>query len=245
MGFTNSGGNSGLTTYLCNPQFDIHVIEAATNLMISLTAPQLITFQVFYWNANDINKSIRQFKRGDLLFDSEYNNDYQISVLNNVEPGYYRIVCSTKEPNQRDKFNLKVFHDSPIELSKANTTLGLFLDSVTIDWNSVTRNQYKLKFSIRQYNNRLSFHIQHSNNNFTKAERTGSYRPRMRGSLFNLDTQKPVQINEEWQASLYGIFVNCHIADPGKYVLLVERFEPGSGHLKVEIGCNNAFHLLV
>lgn len=239
--FSNCGGNSSLTTYLINPQFDLQVMEP-TDLLISLTSPQLISFQVFYWNANDVNKCMRTFKRGDLLFDNEYANKCQISVLNNVEPGYYRIICSTKEANSRDKFNLKVFHNSPIELSKVSTSLGLFLDSILVNWNN--NNQHKLKFATRSHNSRLCFHIQHSNNDFTTSERIGSYRPRMRGSLFNLDTQMPVQINEEWQTSLYGIFVECRVADPGRYVLLVERFEPGIGTLKVEVGSNNAFEII-
>lgn len=243
--FTNSGGNRTLSTYLKNPQFDLEV-KASTDLLILLLAPQHITFQIFYWNQYEKNKSMRIFKRGDLLVDEPYNLGIQSYTLTNVEPGHYRIICSCNNDNIRDKFKLYVYHDSTesdmIKLDKVTSSLGLFLNTVRFDWKGY--NRHKIRFSTKEYNNKVSFHISFSSSNFLKPETSSNYRPSIRGSLFHEASQRPVQINEEWDNGLYGVFFDSTIEAPGNYILLVERFEPGYGYTEVECGSNKQFSMV-
>lgn len=61
----------------------------------------------------------------------------------------------------------------------------------------------------------------------------------MRASLFNSQTKQPIQINEQFNDSLYGVFLHEILPLPEEYILLIERFEIGYGRCVVEIGCNN------
>lgn len=234
--FTNSGGEITYSTYLKNPQFDVEVTKS-TDVLVVLESNQVCNFQMFYWNEQDKNRSMREVKSGDLLVDPPYTSGTQSYNLS-LEPGIYRIICSCRDPEVRGKFKLLVYHcDGEIKLSKVVNPLGLFMERITFDWNNMNRN--KIPFSLNTYQNKLSFHIQHSSNNFTKPEKVVTYRPNMRASVFNLDTSQPIKVNEEWDNSVYGIFFDCQIPNPGNYVLLVERFEPGTGTVEINIGCNN------
>ncbi|CAH6718712.1 calpain-like protease palB/RIM13 [[Candida] jaroonii] len=239
--FTNGGGENTYSTYLKNPQFDIEVTDS-TDVFITLESNQVSTFHMFYWNEQDKNKSMREFKSGDLLIDPPYLSGTQSCHLNHLEPGFYRIICSCRDPETRDKFKLSVYHcEGEIKISKVINPLGLFMERITFDWNNMNRN--KIPFSLKTYQNKLSFHIQHSSNNFTKAEKVVTYRPNMRASIFSLDTSQPVKVNEEWNNSIYGIFFDCQINNPGNFVLLVERFEPGVGTVEINFGCNNRLYI--
>lgn len=243
--FNNSGGNSSLSTYLKNPQFDLKVNQP-TDLLIVLSAPQFITFQVFYWNLYDKNKGMRIFKRGDLLVDEPYSNGTQSYTFTSIEPGHYRIICSCNDAEIREKFTLKVYHRLPdpalVNLDKVTSSLGLFLNSTRFDWNG--SNRCKVRIATKEFQNKFSFHIIYSSSNFMRPETKSNYRPAIRGSIFNEGTRRPIQINEEWDNNVYGIFIDCTIEEPGSYVLLVERFEPGYGSTEVEIGSNKHFNIL-
>ena len=118
-------------------------------------------------------------------------------------------------------------------MSKTSTSIGLYTKTKTFDWNN--NNRYKLYFDVVNFNCRLTFHVHRPYETQHQTE-PSQYVPAIRGSVFRQADSQPVIINEGWNNSIYGIFVDCTIEQPGTYILLVERFEMGRGNCVVDIG---------
>ncbi|CUM54500.1 Calpain-like protease palB/RIM13 [Debaryomyces fabryi] len=244
----NSGGNWSLSTYIDNPQYDIQIKELSTNMMIGLFSEfkdKFVNFHIFQSDPRDRGRHIRLFDKSKLLVNEKYSMSYQFEDLKNLQPGFYKIVVSTFDSNLKGDFKLLAIHDSPpsgIVISKIHASLGLFLQKSEVSWNN--SNRFKLYFEATQFNSRFTFHITHYNHDNKNTESLSDYRPSIRGSIFDAENSQPIQINEEWNDSLYGLFIDCEIQKPNTYILLVERFELGSGRCKIDIGCNRKFNIL-
>lgn len=243
----NSGGNWSLSTYINNPQYDIQIKESA-NIMVGLFSEfkdKFVNFHIFHSDPRDKGQRIRSFDKSKLLVNEKYSMSYQFEDLKNLQPGFYKIVLSTFDSNLYGDFKLFAIHDSSssnIIISKIHASLGLFLQKAEFSWNS--SNRFKLYFETTQFNSRFTFHITHYNHDNKNTESLSDYRPSMRGSIFDAENGQPIQINEEWNDSLYGLFIDCEIQKSDTYILLVERFELGSGRCKIDVGCNRKFNIL-
>ena len=244
----NSGGNWSLSTYIDNPQYDIEVKTLPTNIMIGLFSEfkdKFVNFHIFQSDPSGKGHRIRLFDKSKLLVNEKYSMTYQFEDFKSLQPGFYKIVASAFDNNLNGAFELLAIHDSPpnnISITKIHPSLGLFLQKKEFDWKS--SNRFKLYFKATQFSSRFTFHLKHYSHINKNTESLSDYRPFIRGSIFDAENSQPIQINEEWNDSLYGLFIDCDIQKPKTYILLVERFELGSGRCKVDIGCNRKFNIL-
>lgn len=244
----NSGGNWSFSSYIDNPQYDIMLNRSSANLMIGLYsefADKFVNFHIFQSDPSEESRCIKLFDKTKLIFDEKYNMTFQFHEIKNLHPGLYKLVLSSYDNNLEGNFEVFVLHDVPednLTITKTHTSLGLFERKREFEWNN--SNRFKLYFQTTQFNSHLTFHIKHYNQITKQIESLSDYRPSLRGSIFNAENSQPIVINEEWNSSLYGLFVECDIQDPGTYILLIERFELGSGQCKVEIGCNRKFTIV-
>ncbi|ABN64360.2 predicted protein [Scheffersomyces stipitis CBS 6054] len=241
---TNSGGNWSFSSFINNPQYSIE-ITAESNLQLALfsNSPKtVVNFHLFHSEKGSINIPLRTFDKKKLLLHENYNEGYQIYHFRNLQPGYYKLVLSTFDVGVRDGYQLLAnFSEvSSVKISKIWNHLGLFTEKRQIEWSN--SNRFKLHFSVDNFKSKMTFHIQHRNG-ANEYESSSSYRPGIRASIFHARTQAPIQINENWSESLYGVFVDCFLEWPGEFILLVERFEQGPGRCTVEIGSSTKFSL--
>lgn len=239
--FNNCGGSHLYSTYLENPQFNLEVKNSkgkTGNMYIVLESSQVSGFQMFYWSRNDINKGIRDFNNHKVIVNEAYKSTTQATKVTGIETGVYRIVCGCDEPGKTGLFKLSVYCENGcfVSLKKAITSIGLFIHNISFEWNQASK--HKTEFRVNTFNNQMTVHIQYSGNNFQTADKLVNYRPQMRGSIYKANGD-PILINKEWNNSIFGIFLDCNIESPGTYILLIERFESGSGSTEVKIGCNN------
>lgn len=231
---TNSGGLSLYSTAINNPQYDISV-SSKTVLMIlllSLNHSSPIGFHLFY--ANNPGQCLRTMD-GNVVAHDGYNPGFQLTTIE-LSPGTYRLVCSCKEAKVLQQFTLSLFAEQSIKVTKVPNVLGLFLDSKVYNWLGTTR--HKIKFNTTHPNTKITFHLQYSSSP-SFVNKLSNYRPSMRGSIFDSVTSAPVVINESWDNNLYGVFVDCVLEHSKGYILLVERFEPGDGYVKVSLGSSS------
>lgn len=239
--FTNNGGQKLLSSFTKNPQFDL-VITQPTDILLSLLgslADHSVSCVVLFSEWSNKGKPLRQVSR--VLVDEQFSYGASYQDMGHVSPGIYRIVCCNSN-KVRGPFKLQIHHNVPnaVELTSVSGSVGLFMDSKRYDWSGT--NRYKMKFTTAKHNSQFVFQIQHSNNDFASPSAYSDYRPQIRGSVFNADTQVPVTINEDWSTNLYGVFVDCTVG-PGNYILLVERLEPGTGAIEITLGSNNQFNI--
>ncbi|KAK6456924.1 uncharacterized protein RJT20DRAFT_93983 [Scheffersomyces xylosifermentans] len=242
----NSGGNWAISTFIKNPQYCIKINEV-TDLQIGLfssSAKSVINFHVFHSDKHIKDLPVRTFDKTKLLFNEKYNEGFQVHNYKNVQPGYLKVVLSTYDYGHHDEYNLIVNYGGSnqdnVTITKLSNSIGLFTDKRSYDWQN--SNRFKLNFVVDSFDSKMTFHIQHLNS-LKDHDLLANYRPAIRGSIFNARTQRPVQINEVWKESLYGVYVDGLIEQPGEYILLVERFEQGQGRCVVEVGSNKRFTL--
>jgi hypothetical protein len=232
---TNNGGNWANSSYIMNPQYDLELTEK-TDVLVALFAEQLDTIVGFHLlNSDKAHKSfpLRNFDNSKLIVNSNYNQGSQIYQFHQLGAGSYKLVLSTYDTTMLSKYNLAVNSSCPVEITKTSTSIGLYTKTKTFDWNN--NNRYKLYFEVANFNCKLTFHV-HGSHNAQQQAKPSQYVPAIRGSVFRQVDSQPVIINEAWCNSIYGIFVDCTIEQPGTYILLVERFEMGQGTCVIDIG---------
>lgn len=246
-----SGGNYALPTYIYNPQYTLRVTKQLINLYVGLVgelADQYYNVHIFSSDSTDAEKPLRSISLQKLVKEENYHIGSVVYHVPDLKPGTYRMVCSTYTalPNHKPtQFCLRLNHDSTnkddVTLTKCYNALGLFVLKETFSWEQ--RNRLKICFRTTSRQCKVTFHIKYSTDLGQSTDDSTHYRPKMRASIFNRTTEQPVQVNEKWNDSLYGVFVDCILPDVQEYILLVERFELGSGLAIIEIGSSRMIEL--
>ena len=227
-----NGGNWALSTYIKNPQYDITISES-TDLVVGMYGNGQINFHLFHSDTK-IGQRLRKFDKTKLENYQNYNTSMQLQKYH-LSPGNYKLVVSEYERGQGD-YKVVFNSSNPISISKIPQSLGLYTTKTSFNWENT--NRYKLSIETTNYNSRITFCINYFNSESDDYELQNNYRPAMRASIFHSRTKQPIQINEDFNDCLYGIFVDELLYEPGEYILLIERFEIGYGRCTVEIGCN-------
>ena len=243
---SNAGGSWAMSTFINNPQLCLEVREELDLVLVLFSEANntLLNFHMFHCDRNGKDLPLRNFDKSKLIFNEKYNEGFQI-INKHLQPGHYKLIVSTFESNVFGKLNLLFNYSNnreALDVSKISNSLGLFMDRKQFQWNNA--NRFKLNFVVEKHNSNFSFQICHLNHQDLEYDTSSDYRPAIRASVFCASSTKPVQINEIWNDSLYGVFVDCLISNPGEYILLVERFEIGQGRCSVNIGCNKKFLIL-
>lgn len=227
------GGNWSMPTYIYNPQFDL-VVENDTQVDLALYSEHGINvnIDVFHSDRSDAGSSIRLFDPSKLIFQDKYSHECQVQSLL-LLLGTYKVVVSNYE-NIAGDYSFHVFANADISVKQIIPLLGFFLRRLVLQWNQ--SNRIKVYFDIEAYNSKMTIHM-----NATGSNSSSAYRPPIRGSIFDSKTLLGILLNEEWCDLPYGNFIDITLKSPGRYVLLVERFEQGSGNCMIQIGCNNQF----
>lgn len=227
------GGNWSMPTYIYNPQFDL-VVEKDTRVDLALYSEHgiYVNIDVFHSDSSDTGSSIRLFDPSKLIFQDKYSHECQVQSLLLLS-GTYKVVISNYQ-NTAGNYFFHVFANAEITVKQIIPLLGIFLRRLVLQWNQ--SNRIKIYFDVESYNSKMTIHLSATDSNSSSA-----YRPSIRGSIFDSKTLLGILLNEEWCDLPYGNFIDITLESPGRYVLLVERFEQGSGSCMIQIGCSNQF----
>lgn len=236
------GGNWLLPSYVKNPQFDVEINSENTRLDMALfSSPEkAVNMHFFFADKDDIGVSIRNFDKSKLVFSNDYTASFQHKEVEYLQKGHYKLVLSCFDNETAAKYDLYGLFSGPkdaLKMTPIDSSLGLFLRTKRVMWNNSSR--IKVPFTTKYYNTALTFHITHENSHF--AASLESYRPAIRGSVFDEKSALPLRINELWNDSVYGVFVDCVVPAPTTCILLIERLEPGMGSCTVAGGGATAF----
>lgn len=239
--FGSNGGNWSLETFIDNPQYDL-TIESVTDMLIILKtkAKAYINFHLLHCDAAQVGKKIRNFDKSKILFDYKYENEIQVQEVKHVEPGNYKLVVSAFSPEDKGEFDLLVYNSGsrPLRLNKVPEALGTFVQKSQFEWNFSNRKKFSVEAEHSQTN--ITFR-------FCANEEGGSstgYRPALRASIFDSSNGEPVVVTNQWNDCIYGVFLDCTLPKTtNKYILLVERFETGSGVCRVVVGSSGRVHM--
>lgn len=241
---SNGGGSWALSTYINNPQYSLDIREETDLVLVLLSTNRpLLNINMFHCDKHEKDVAIRNFDKSKLIFNERYNEGFQI-INQHLVSGHYKLIVSTYENNLYDQFELILNYSTreAVSITKISNSLGLFMDKKQFQWNNT--NRYKLNFVAENHNSKFTFKISHFNHTTQDYDSSSDYRPAIRASIFCATTTKPIQINELWNDSLYGVFVDCLLDEPGKFILLIERFEMGQGRCNIDIGCNKKFYIV-
>lgn len=229
----SGGGNWSMPTYIYNPQYDL-VVKQNTKVELALySVPETyVNVDVFHIDSEHLGRSIRLYDATKLVVHRKYNPQLLVHTIL-LLLGSYKVVVSNYD-NIGAPFTMNFFAEADIQMTRVIPSLGVFLRSKVLEWNRTSR--IKVYFETQGFSSQITLHVYSSNSN-----NTSSYRPPIRGSIFDVSTSEGVIINHDWSDSPYGIFIDAAISEPGKYVLLLERFEQGNGSCVVQMGCNNQF----
>lgn len=217
------GGNWAHQSYIKNPQYELTIPKWPSDVNVTLglfSKPDvLLNFQL-YWNDD------KPFSSKPSLINEKYQAGSMTSSISLKSGQKYKLVLSTYDPDVLASFQLLINSEVDLSIKRISTRLGLFLKSFKFGWNN--RNRFKFKFKVKRQTE-LKAHIW-SENSYS------SYRPKVRASLFYSDG-RPIQINSEFDDSLYGIWLqNVTISPDDSVILLIERFEVGNDEMFIEIG---------
>ncbi|RLV93497.1 Calpain-like protease palB/RIM13 [Spathaspora sp. JA1] len=217
-----NGGNWSMSTFINNPQYDL-TIEKDTNLTVAVYGNTQVNTYLFQSDNSKLGQRIHKFDKSKLLNNEHYNSGFQLNTYHSLTPGNYKLIVSAYD-KYIGKYKLLINSTSQAQLEKIPLNWGLFSTKTSFDWNN--QNRVKLHFTTGSYNTKVTFHIIYSNSD-KEYEVLTNYRPAIRASIFQTKNSVPIVINEKFNDSLYGIFVDWTIEQPGEYILLVERFESG------------------
>lgn len=233
-----NGGNWALTSFLKNPQYELEIKNNPANLqmiLISDNPDKQVNFHLFYSEVR--GKAVRNFDKSKLLFNENYTPEFHFHAIQDLKPGVYKLILSSYNKEVEGNFTLLTYHDSSgdnVKITPLSTSLGLFINSKEFLWNNLNRK--KLYFQTEYFITSITFRLRFRNNRDSSQDSATDYRPGMRGSVFNAETQEAVQINEKWNDCPFGVYVDCVLLNPGSYILLIERFEAGTGYCTVDVG---------
>ncbi|KAF3987708.1 hypothetical protein FT663_03707 [Candidozyma haemuli var. vulneris] len=235
----DNGGNWALESYIDNPQWDLDIKQRLPKMFIAVSSSETadVNFHLLHTDKSQHMVKLRNFDKSKLLFCDNYSPGIHHHEVHDVEPGQLRLVVSNYDASVSGKFHLIVMYDggkNNVELEKVPKALGLYNETVKFNWDQ--RNRYKLVIRSTVPNTKVTFKLQAGE----KPQTLSSYRPAVRGSLFDSATQQPVSVNDKWNDSVYGVFVDCTLAKAHHdYILLVERFETGDGVCRVTSGSSS------
>lgn len=240
-----NGGNWSLSSFIQNPQYDIEIFENMDIFILVFTndMKSLINFHLLHSDVTDKLLPVRLFDKSKLLINENYNQNYQASNIKNLTPGIYKLIVSNYERSNLDLFTVLInYTGSPtsLQIQKTSNHLGLFTTSYHFNWNN--NNRHRVLVSTSSHNTRLTFHLHLPYGN--QEGLISTYVPAIRGLIFRKSNSQPILINETWNNSIYGIFVDCILDIPDVYILLVERFESGNGTVIVDVGSDKKIEFL-
>lgn len=233
--FGYNGGSWIEELYIDNPQWDMVVGNSVKNINLVVTCPEDpgISFHVFNWEKQNMGQKIRNFEKSVLVHCENYTKFLHDLSMHQVNPGVYRIVVSCYDSSFKGDFQLLCMHDGEkdsVSLEKVPHTMGLYCAKVNFDWNLSNRRKYALW--ARKPQTKVTFHIRQGE---PRSQDVSGYRPAVRASLFDGVSKNPVVVNEKWNDCVYGVFVDCVIPEKDhQYILLVERFDTGSGLCRLD-----------
>lgn len=230
-----NGGSWIHELYVDNPQWDMVVGNDVENVLLLLTCPENanISIHIFNWDQSLVGKKLRNFDKAALVHCEDYTRSFHEALFSPEGRGVYRVVVSCYDAAYKGSFRLLAMHngiqENSVLLEKTPQTYNLYEQSLAFDWNMSNRHKYAI-FTKRPKTN-VTFHFRQGN---LRSQETSGYRPAVRASVFDGISKLPVVVNEKWNDSVYGVFVDCTlpIADH-QYILLVERFDTGSGLCRV------------
>lgn len=238
--WTTGGGNWTLSSFTDNPQYLIEVKQDIDGCVMALysRSKQSVCFHIFHCEQSERYTRVRNFDKSKLLFCENYAVGVVVASLPALRKGLYKLVLSSYEPvNTHMDYTLLVNYSAPQEslnISSIPSSLGLFTQSQRFEWEG--GNRFKMFFVVNNHHVKATFVLKHFNDYEThKFESVSDYRPSLRGSVFK-STGRPIQVNDKWNDSLFGTYVDVTLEEPGEYVLLVERFEAGKGSCLVDMG---------
>lgn len=235
----NNGGNWALELYIDNPQWELEIKRRMPKLFIAVSCKEEsdVNFHLLHTEKSQNLTKLRNFDKSKILFCDNYSPGIHHHELHDVEPGNLRLVVSNYNSDYIGKFHLLLMYDGSkgdLIIEKVPKALGLYNDTVEFSWN--LRNRYKFTVRTEVTNTSVIFKLQAG----TKLQTLSLYRPAVRASLFDAVTQQPVVVNDKWNDSVYGVFVDCVLKKPNHdYILLVERFETGEGICRVTLGSSS------
>ncbi|KAK6462560.1 hypothetical protein DFJ63DRAFT_161939 [Scheffersomyces coipomensis] len=245
---SNCGGNWSLSSYIDNPQYCIEV-QKETDVLLSIFGNlknDAINFHLFHSEKHMKDEPLRSFDKSKLLLNEHYSEGYQLYNFKKLQPGFYKLIVSTYDYGSMGEFRILLNHDDPdlenVKVNKIFSTLGLFNDKKKVCWEG--SNRFKLRFTLDSFKSNITIHLKHLNDVDSLYDSIQNYRPAIRASIFDATTSQPIQINEQWSDSLYGIYLDCMIQNSGEYILLVERFEVGRGFCIVDIGSDKKLSII-
>lgn len=260
LDFRNLGGLWAHLLYIYNPQWDVQVKDDDVVAVVAVFAARLDTMiNVHLFSADSANRGlpIRTFDKARLVANENYNPGYQLYRFDHLPRGLYKMVVLAYDPRVVEKFKVYFTYlgtnKTRVSVHPILTLLGLFVKQMLFDWEN--RNRCKIGFRTENFNCRFTIHVTNYSDDAlivpglpplaqtAMVELITSYRPAIRGLVFGADNGEPVQVNTEWDNSVYGLFIDVTIANPGTYILLLERFEPNRGRCVVEFGCNKTFDI--
>ncbi|RKP31228.1 cysteine proteinase [Metschnikowia bicuspidata] len=232
------GGSWANETCINNPQYDLKVATPfSLAIVIATKSPNVeVAVHLFHCEASQVGRKLKTFERSKLFTNVNYSKLICILKLNDLEPGNYRIVVSALDCKENEEYQIVLSHDAEeqVELKKVPASLGTFEQKHCFEWNGKNRTKYL----VRSEYSRTKMTIQMLAG--SELQTLGAYIPAVRASLFDFKTGKPVKLTTEWNNSLYGVFLDCELAEKDRdYVLLIERFEPGDGTCRIHVGSNS------
>lgn len=239
-GFGSNGGNWSLASFVDNPQYDLRV-DSVTSMLVVLrtTAKAYVNFHILHCDSSQIGRKLRNFDKSKILFDYKYENELQVQEVKHIEPGNYRLVVSASTQEDKGDFVLLVYNSGskPLHLAKVPEALGTFMQKLQFEWNFSNRRKFSVTANHSQTNVTFRFCPNEQNSSPT------AYRPALRASVFD-SNGLPVVITNQWNDCIYGVFLDCTLPKAEhKYILLVERFETGSGICRLVVGSSGRVHM--
>lgn len=240
---TSRGGNWANESYINNPQYDLKILFPDTSLAIVLASknPNIeVSAHLFHCEPELVGKKLRTFDKSKLIVNENYSRLICLLRVSNLDPGDYKLVVSAFECKENDEFQVIIAHDSErdLDLIQVPQALGTFVQKQSFEWGGRRRTKFLISSDYKM--TKFTAQILAGSPQLT----LGSYIPAVRASVFDLTTENPILVTNEWDDSLYGVFLDCELPENHRdYILLIERFEPGEGNCRVEIGSTS--HLTI
>ncbi|OBA19328.1 cysteine proteinase, partial [Metschnikowia bicuspidata var. bicuspidata NRRL YB-4993] len=238
-----SGGNWLNETFINNPQYDL-VINMKTRFEVALCCVNRkvdVNLHMLHCNPKESGKKVRKLDQSKLMFSEKYTQRLFHHVIEDLEPGNYKLLASTYNPREEGEFKLMIAYngDKAVEVNPTPQALGTFMKETSFEWN--ISNRKKLEIVTLHSQTEVTFHLRLG---LHDAQQANNYRPAIRASVFDSLTRQPIIVTNEWSDSVYGIFLDCCLPELDRpYILLVERFETGEGICRVSAGSSHRLEI--
>lgn len=238
--YHNNGGNWSHASFIDNPQYDLEV-KSTTDIQIGVISVKEgihVNVHIFVSEPQYKGLAIRKFDSTKLVYSERYNPNFHFHHLKSLKSGTYKMVISSYVPDT-SKFRIFAWYskENALIISKINSKLALFNKEFYVDWSNL--NRFKFVLGVIYPYEKIIIHAVHG----SQDNKSFSYRPAIRASIFDRESLSPVLINEDWSRDTFGVYLDFTPLKSGEYILLVERFEQGVGRCKIELGCNKEFNV--